>query len=718
MEKKGIEVNTIRKRCYASKDEKHKRKAIRRPNSDANFLKGTSDQGETANLPPSCTPALGDCDHSSRELTTDFEYPIRLVQPVSSQVKQISNVIEHKIEPELLAVLQEYEDRHIPDKLRTAPTSATEAAAKYKAEETDWKERQRAQDRAFSCVRESDRNKVVAEALEIFNGICNHCRNVKGIVVCHTCHALLCPACDSTFHFNHITHDRVILQGVKYKLKSNQHVDLLGKVQNRCVPVPIFEPGSCPCCLTVGSMRIQCGPDEISVVTTKGREDGFSSPEFECRICHFIKKPSSADYMKSDYWPGTLPNISSLIHGSALREWQFLMFQAPGTSQGKYITVLDEIAYLNDRDTKINRTHFNRASHEFKYFHYKIEKDILHRHGRCKACGSCPLGYHCDGNRKLYRLKSAKDRDGESLYGNDIIEDDKDQLVHTLKLEAKLGKPSVETCGASNFQALRSENSKAKNLDITGIVMMTCTHGATVRITKMKRGESFSLTHMMHMKAEQMNVKFFCSDVVCKYSKWAVKVGNRFPEYKSLTVTIKWFLSRFHGLVHGWGCRVLFNGHWNEGAADFIGEEGEQAFSIYSRFANSLKHTSSFVYNNNLSSFSFSRNTYVEKGMVDSLCKWLDALLEEKGLTFSQLPGIMEQLKQQASIMEDSSKARSVEHHKMTQKKARIDKIIDRLNEKGVIVTQQHLESGVFPWHADARGRLRRAHVNSINKLL
>lgn len=39
---------------------------------------------------------------------------------------------------------------------------------------------------------------VIVEALEIFNGICNHCRNVKGIVVCHTCHALLCP---ETLHF-------------------------------------------------------------------------------------------------------------------------------------------------------------------------------------------------------------------------------------------------------------------------------------------------------------------------------------------------------------------------------------------------------------------------------------------------------------------------------------------------------------------------------------
>ena len=44
--------------------------------------------------------------------------------------------------------------------------------------------------------------------------------------------------------------------------------------------------------------------------------------------------------------------------------------------------------------------------------------------------------------------------------------------------------------------------------------------------------------------------------------------------------------------------QILFNGHWNEGAADFIGEEGEQAFAIYSRFPNSLKHTSSFSINN------------------------------------------------------------------------------------------------------------------------
>jgi hypothetical protein len=50
-------------------------------------------------------------------------------------------------------------------------------------------------------------------------------------------------------------------------------------------------------------------------------------------------------------------------------------------------------------------------------------------------------------------------------------------------------------------------------------------------------------------------------------------------------------------------------------------------------------------------------------------------------------------------ICVDSSKARLVQHHKIIQKKVRIDKIIDRLNDNddGVIVTQPDLDSGEFP---------------------
>jgi hypothetical protein len=40
----------------------------------------------------------------------------------------------------------------------------------------------------------------------------------------------------------------------------------------------------------------------------------------------------------------------------------------------------------------------------------------------------------------------------------------------------------------------------------------------------------------------------------------------------------------------------------------------------------------------------------------------------------------------------------------MSQKKLRIDKIVERLKEKGVIVTPKHLEEGIFPWHKIGSG--------------
>lgn len=47
----------------------------------------------------------------------------------------------------------------------------------------------------------------------------------------------------------------------------------------------------------------------------------------------------------------------------------------------------------------------------------------------------------------------------------------------------------------------------------------------------------------------------------------------------------------------------------------------------------------------------------------------------------------------------------------MSQKKARIDKIIERLKEKGVVVTQQHLDDGIFPWHTVGSGNVQFVNV-------
>ncbi|EFX66913.1 hypothetical protein DAPPUDRAFT_262404 [Daphnia pulex] len=55
----------------------------------------------------------------------------------------------------------------------------------------------------------------------------------------------------------------------------------------------------------------------------------------------------------------------------------------------------------------------------------------------------------------------------------------------------------------------------------------------------------------------------------------------------------------------------------------------------------------------------------------------------------------MEVLKSRVVKFSDSSKARLVQHRKIIEKKARIDKIIDHLNgnDDGVIVTQPDLAS-------------------------
>ncbi|KAK4009678.1 hypothetical protein OUZ56_018824 [Daphnia magna] len=98
-----------------------------------------------------------------------------------------------------------------------------------------------------------------------------------------------------------------------------------------------------------------------------------------------------------------------------------------------------------------------------------------------------------------------------------------------------------DVCGSSAWKAARGDSSSKRNIDITGLEMMSCTH------------------------AYEKGTKFFGNDVIFKYWPFAVKVGNLFadsnPEYKKLTQDMVPFLSRFHGLGHSWACRVLYNGH-------------------------------------------------------------------------------------------------------------------------------------------------------------
>ncbi len=85
--------------------------------------------------------------------------------------------------------------------------------------------------------------------------------------------------------------------------------------------------------------------------------------------------------------------------------------------------------------------------------------------------------------------------------------------------------------------------------------MMSCTHGTILHSANLFIGETYKHTHLQHIKAKQLNATFFCSDVICKYWSFAKKVATKFPTYGNL-LTMKPFLSRFHGKAHPWDCRV------------------------------------------------------------------------------------------------------------------------------------------------------------------
>nr|CAH0108476.1 unnamed protein product [Daphnia galeata] len=136
-----------------------------------------------------------------------------------------------------------------------------------------------------------------------------------------------------------------------------------------------------------------------------------------------------------------------------------------------------------------------------------------------------------------------------------------------------------------------------------------------------------------------MGTTFFCNDVVCKYWPFAIKVGHLFPEYKQLTKGMIPFLSRFHGLGHSWTCRVLYNGHWEKGGADMLGEEQEQVFSYMARLGATTKHQSKVSRRDDVTSAILYFNSKKEKRMVAALCLWMNRvrfkakLVNRKNLT-------------------------------------------------------------------------------------
>ena len=89
--------------------------------------------------------------------------------------------------------------------------------------------------------------------------------------------------------------------------------------------------------------------------------------------------------------------------------------------------------------------------------------------------------------------------------------------------------------------------------------MGSCRHGVILCAANMKTGENYRLVHCLQKEAWDMNVKFFCYDVVCRFQPFSENVSRAFDEFSSITESMQPFLSRMHGKTHHYACQVCNN---------------------------------------------------------------------------------------------------------------------------------------------------------------
>ncbi|XP_045033341.1 uncharacterized protein LOC116926690 [Daphnia magna] len=224
-----------------------------------------------------------------------------------------------------------------------------------------------------------------------------------------------------------------------------------------------------------------------------------------------------------------------------------------------FLRSLSQMSTQNGRPCKpsyINPILFSKAYDENNLMRYRIQNEVLlYKPDICWACGEHPIALHVDGNLKCYRCITAKGFETDPLFQDIMIASDKDvkEFLDLIKNVIPPQSKNKENCGAAVYQAAKTTSSSMKGLDETGLLIMSCRHGWVWRELNLFMGETYRYVLYLHEYAKDKNVRFFCSDVVCQYWIFLLKVTQteelreRFEGLITLTID---FLSRWHGKTH------------------------------------------------------------------------------------------------------------------------------------------------------------------------
>ncbi|KAG1952334.1 hypothetical protein F2P79_010255 [Pimephales promelas] len=428
---------------------------------------------------------------------------------------------------------------------------------------------------------------------------CQQCRSSAAVVRCRDClpYPFLCAGCDEKRHGSFfVLHNRdSLVSGFVQPLPpSTGFCQEAGQISVkhlvRLLPVEI-PAHICDC--SNGTVLVSSGRPMI-LITMNGRYN-LNMPHLSCALCGHSRETSLSKLQRSGYWPGNIP-ASLLFTTDVLVSFQEMKMASPGMSFQAFVKMLDGKTNLFGRSGKIPANVFSYSFNEWVAARYAVEKMCQEEFFTCPACTPDMLAVCVDGNRKHYRFKNTASTEKRGLLDHVFIQSDvevSDFVDFVRKNNDHVSGRGL--CGASQWTAAKELAKKSSSkLDEEGLEIAVCRHGIFLMALNMFRGEIFAYPLFLQKKLADMSqgkIKFFCSDVACKYFPYVQRVSKQCPELQSL-LDMHPFLSVMHAKAHSWKCEVKYSGAYQEGAGSTIGEEVEQVNSFLSRIAVTSKYMS------------------------------------------------------------------------------------------------------------------------------
>ena len=70
---------------------------------------------------------------------------------------------------------------------------------------------------------------------------------------------------------------------------------------------------------------------------------------FRCSLYDSVRSATDHDYVCAGYWPGIPDQQSHYYCRNVLRFWYHLKHKTPGTSEGQFLKILEEISFEAER---------------------------------------------------------------------------------------------------------------------------------------------------------------------------------------------------------------------------------------------------------------------------------------------------------------------------------------------------------------------------------